>query len=203
MNDHAKNTNDSSVDASSSDSTPSDNMSFSDLYRPVAPALLAWAHARMPVSLLGRMEPHDLVQEVVLRTYERFAQFDPSRSTFRTWMFGIGRNVMLELLRIHIGTKKSNEFGRIDKGYDLGDIPAETTTISRKAAKNEYLLEFIEKIKSLNDQDRELVTIRGLEGRSHEDVAQAMGMSLSATQKKWQRLLDQLNDGSLPTGLFL
>ena len=62
---------------------------------------------------------------------------------------------------------------------------------------------FIARIKALNDKDRELVTIRGLEGRSHVEVANAMGMSVSATQKKWQRLLSELNDGSLPKDLFL
>ncbi len=148
------------------------------------------------------MEPNDLVQEIVLRTYEKFENFDGGRSTFRTWMFGIGRNVMMELIRNHAGTKKSAELKRLDRKFDPKNLPAETTTISRRVAKNEYILEFIEKLKQLDPESRDLVVYRGIEGRSHEEVARILGLSLSAAQKKWQRLLSRLDDGSLPVGLF-
>ena len=72
--------------------------SFGALYAPVAASLVAWSSLRVRRSLRTWIEPQDLAQEAVCRAFERFRTFDPSKGTFRGWLFGIANNVLRESL---------------------------------------------------------------------------------------------------------
>lgn len=59
------------------------------LYLEHGPAIENWAHRRFD----DRQAAEEVVQEVVLAAWRKYAQFDPSRGSERAWMFGIARNV--------------------------------------------------------------------------------------------------------------
>src|ERR1700755_1227983 len=65
------------------------------LYRMYAPELFGFA-----VSALGdRGQAEELVQEVFTRVWRKADTFDPSRASFRTWLYGIARNAIIDLKR--------------------------------------------------------------------------------------------------------
>src|SRR5690242_3121658 len=84
-------------DPSSSDGTR--GAEFERAFAEAAPALYAWAELRIRPSMRARLDPQDLVQEVWLRGARSHARFDASASSFRAWIFKIGKHVMLEAVR--------------------------------------------------------------------------------------------------------
>ena len=65
------------------------------LYRTYGPELYGFA-----VSALGdRGQAEELVQEVFTRVWRKADSFDPQRASFRTWLYGIARNAIIDQKR--------------------------------------------------------------------------------------------------------
>src|ERR671938_566395 len=65
------------------------------LYRTYGPELYGFA-----LSALGdRGQAEELVQEVFTRVWRKAHSFDPARASFRTWLYGIARNAVIDLKR--------------------------------------------------------------------------------------------------------
>ena len=87
---------------------------FAELYDRVAPALYAWACHKIPASRRGRIEVDDVLQEVWCRAHRRFATFteDGGRS-FRGWLFGIGKHVLLDAIRRRVEEATGRRFNSV------------------------------------------------------------------------------------------
>jgi RNA polymerase sigma-70 factor (ECF subfamily) len=65
------------------------------VYRTYGPELYGFA-----VNSLGdRGQAEDLVQEVFTRVWRHADSFDPDRASFRTWLYGIARNAIIDMKR--------------------------------------------------------------------------------------------------------
>src|SRR6478672_4502632 len=65
------------------------------LYRTYGSELYGFA-----VSCLGdRGHAEELVQEVFTRVWRHAGSFDPDKASFRTWLYGIARNAIIDLKR--------------------------------------------------------------------------------------------------------
>src|SRR3954462_3513669 len=65
------------------------------LYREYGPELYGFA-----VSALGdRGQAEELVQEGFTRVWRKAETYDASRASFRTWLYGIARNAIIDLKR--------------------------------------------------------------------------------------------------------
>ena len=65
------------------------------LYRTYGPELYGFA-----VNCLGdRGQAEEVVQDVFTRVWRHADSFDPSRASFRTWLYGIARNAIIDLKR--------------------------------------------------------------------------------------------------------
>ncbi len=155
-----------------------------------APALLAWAHLRVRPGLRAGLDPEDLAQEVGVRAFARFGDFDPARATFRAWLFGFANRVLLEALRELGRGKAMQRPGAADP--TLSQVADSITAVSRRVAKAETFKLFLEQVDGLDDQDRTLLVQIGIEGNTHAEVAAVLGIGEDAARKRWQRLRDRL-----------
>src|SRR5947208_14266069 len=65
------------------------------LYRTYGSELYGFA-----VSALGdRGQAEELVQEVFTRVWRHAQSYDPDKASFRTWLYGIARNAIIDLKR--------------------------------------------------------------------------------------------------------
>src|ERR687885_1894470 len=65
------------------------------LYRTYGPELYGFA-----VNSLGdRQLAEEVVQDVFTRVWRHADSFDPERASFRTWLYGIARNAIIDLKR--------------------------------------------------------------------------------------------------------
>ena len=90
------------------------------LYLEHGPALENWAYGRFG----DRQAAEEVVQEVVLAAWRKYAQFDPARGSERAWMFGIAKNVAATRYRRNrrhlasVSTANTPDDGRDDVELD-------------------------------------------------------------------------------------
>jgi RNA polymerase sigma factor (sigma-70 family) len=191
----------SSGDESSRGDEPGGEASFADLYASVLPSLVAWANLRVPSRLRRFLEPADVVQDVTYRAFSKFDRYDASRAPFRHWFFGVANNVLREtfarLARVTAGAPREPS-----SSGALAEVPEDVTSISKRAARDEGLKRFVARLETLDDDKRKLLIYRGIEGLGHAEVAELLGTTRDAVEKRWQRLVQELEDLRPPPDLF-
>jgi RNA polymerase sigma factor (sigma-70 family) len=162
---------------------------FAELYARTAPAIVVWSRVHVREALRSRLDPEDVLQETAARAWQRFGEFDPQRGTFRNWIFGIARNVLLEALQ-RLGSSSHANAQLATGGLAL--LPDEATSITRSVARRETLANFARRVDALPREEQRLLLYRGLEERTHDEVAQLLNTSVEAAAKRWQRLRERL-----------
>lgn len=169
---------------------------FSALYARVAPSLFAWATLRSRPELRRHVSAEDIVQEVWVRAFASFDQFDPSLGSFRTWVFTIATRHVLNLMR---GLSRRPREEHVPSELSL---PDEATRISQQVARDEALRQFIELARGLDPEDREILMVMGLEGLSAPAAGKLLRVGGEAAKKRWQRLRSRLRDRLPDTHFF-
>jgi RNA polymerase sigma-70 factor (ECF subfamily) len=165
---------------------------FAPLYERLAPALYAWAVLRAPRGV----DPGDLLGETWLCAVRSVHEFDAGRASFRAWIFGIAKKVLLHELRARARRVTASEGRSEDSRVGLEGVPAAVTSLSLRFEREETLARFVERINGLAREERELVLYCGLEGCSCREAATRMGLSEDAALKRWQRLRLELRSSS-------
>ena len=173
--------------------------SFGVLYERIAPALYTWADIRIRRNMRAYLEPGDLVQEVWCRALRAFERFDPETTSFRYWIFRVAKNVLLEAMR-KVGSPafQAQAPGTSTRLLALQQVPEVVTGVSKRLSKHEELGRFRDWVQVLERSDRELLLHHGLEGLTHQEVAERMDLGLDAVTKRWQRLRSKLEQQALP-----
>lgn len=161
---------------------------FADLYRPIAPALYAWAVLRCR-GLEVVLDPDDLVQDSCLDAFRAFDRFDATKGSFRNWLFGVATRVASAALRRGARRHEAVQMTHLET-----DPIAVATTISRRVRRDESIERFLVSARELDDDDRDLLLHRGLEGAPHEAVAALLGISTEAVTKRWHRLRTRIRE---------
>jgi RNA polymerase sigma-70 factor, ECF subfamily len=91
------------------------------LYRTYGSELYGFA-----VSALGdRGQAEELVQEVFTRVWRHAQSFDPDKASFRTWLYGIARNAIIDLKRrqsvrpaLAVHQESEDQQGAVDDAFE-------------------------------------------------------------------------------------
>lgn len=146
-----------------------DNRAYATLFRAITPILKGFI-----VHRLGHVsDADDVVQDILMSIHRASHTYDTARP-FRGWMFAIARH------------RLNDHFRRIYKKGDLPDISLEDLAfeisnpdVTEGEQKYEYVYELLE---SLPEKQRKIVTLMKLEGRTAEETAKTMKMSVSAVK---------------------
>jgi RNA polymerase sigma-70 factor (ECF subfamily) len=174
---------------------------FGELYERVAPAVYSWASLRIRPGLRGRLEPDEIVAETWCRALRKLAQYDPERATFRTWIFGLAKNVLFEALRAFQSPDQASG-SCTARAFALENQPEQVTSFTRRVARQEGLEHFLERVGKLGEEEKTLVVHCGLEGLTCAEAALRMRLEPEAVKKRWQRLRAELIARDLPRDLL-
>lgn len=181
-----------------------DQEKFLRLYERVAPTLYAWAHLRISGALRRGLDPEELMQEVWLRALRNARSFGETGSSFRGWILGIARNVLLEALRrLHPAANPSADDSFTGKLFALDQCPDSITTITTRLSRDEGLRRFLDYVEGMEQEDRRILVHCGLEELTCAETATRLGLTLDATTKRWQRLRERLRDSGVGRQLLL
>jgi RNA polymerase sigma-70 factor (ECF subfamily) len=139
-----------------------------------------WSSARrlgVPDAVLD-----DAVQEVFVIVHRRLSEFE-GRSSMKTWLFGIVRNVSREARRSV--RRKSPHDARpgalADPDLLLADAELQPDRVAERSAENRVLYELLAK---LDDDKREVFVLAELEQFTVPEIAQAVGCNVNTAYSR-------------------
>ncbi len=121
----------------------------------------------------------DAAQDVFLVVHRRLGEFE-GRSTLRTWLFGIVRNV---------ASNRRRTLGRKGGEHPLVDEPATSEPGPHEIAQDRQAAAFVEKfLLGLPEKKRELFVLAELEEMSVPEVAEALSIPLNTAYTRLRRI---------------
>jgi RNA polymerase sigma-70 factor (ECF subfamily) len=153
-----------------------DGEALAELYEVTAPVLLGCV---MRI-LQRRALADEALQDVFVRVWQSAAQFDEYRGRAMAWLVSIARYRAIDILRSERATTVDPAWFNDVLGSDVGATEDESTASSRDVEALEMCLG------QLPSEQRQSLRLAYASGRSHQDIAAALGRPLGSV-KSWIR----------------
>ena len=119
----------------------------------------------------------DLTSKVFFKVLEKLETFNSEKSSFRTWLYTVARNTVID----HYRTQKKNK--NIDDVWDLSSKEKVDDIVE-----NRMQLEKVqEALKDLKIEQREIVLLRVWQGMSYKEIAEVTGSTEAACKMSYSR----------------
>ncbi|MBI4240074.1 MAG: sigma-70 family RNA polymerase sigma factor [Candidatus Rokubacteria bacterium] len=129
----------------------------------------------------------DLLQETFLRVFTHREEYRPT-AAFRTWLFTIARNLLVDQLRQRSGSRELADGEPVELVEDPGATPLQQ-------AEAQELGEWLQAaVLKLSPSQREVLLLSRFAGLSHEEIARITGISPVAVRVTLHRALRRLRD---------
>src|SRR5690606_35592828 len=160
---------------------------FSELFRYFAPRLQAYATRQFG----NEQTAMDLVQETMSNVWHKAHLFKPDRGSAATWIFTIARNIRFDLLR-------KNKYRQYDlSADDLWPVLAETNdSLDHDYALDDDLLlqQLVVYCEQLPVAQRTVIELIYVEGKSQQEVADALEIPLGTVKSRTRLALQKLKE---------
>ncbi|MFW6108543.1 MAG: RNA polymerase sigma factor [bacterium] len=150
--------------------------------------------------MVGRREDaEDLAQEVFVKAYRHIARFE-GRSSFYTWVYSIAVNVVIshrrkQSTRRRQSTVSLDAIVGDDGPFEVMDDAAGPDRVSQQHEVGERIEQAIAQ---LEDDQRDIVVLRDIEGFSYEEIGELLGLPQGTVKSRLHRarlaLREQLED---------
>jgi len=180
-----------------------DRSALGSLLENYRPYLLVLAQRYLDPRLQGRLDPADVVQVTFLEAQRDLDSFrGEDISSMLAWLRNILRNNINSMHQHHLTTKKRSARMEIGFHHSASDsqpgigelIPAETTSPSQRAMKDEAVVELAESMLRLPPMQQEALRLRYMEGWSLKQIADKMQKSEMAVAGLLKRGLQGLRE---------
>jgi RNA polymerase sigma-70 factor (ECF subfamily) len=158
--------------------------------------LLARIH--LDTKLQAKLDPSDLVQQTLLKAYERENQFRGTTDAERAaWLRAILASLIADALRRH-GRQHGDREQSLEEALDQSSarldawLASDRSSPSQNLQRQERLLELAEAMALLPEDQRTALELRHLKGLSVPEVCAEMGKSLPAVAGLLHRGLKKL-----------
>jgi RNA polymerase sigma-70 factor (ECF subfamily) len=156
---------------------------------------------RLDRRLAARVDPSDVVQEVMLEAAQGLAQYWAERPLpFYPWLRRLAWKRLLKLYQHHLAAQK-RAVGREQPGLPLADesvldfagrFVAPGTSPSNRLVREELCARVRDALDALSEADREVLVLRFLEQLSTAETAAVLGTTEGAVKTRQTRALDRL-----------
>ncbi len=171
----------------------------------------ATLHAAAAWRLSGRLravcDPDDLVQEVWTIVLRRLSELDAPRfqstPAFLAFLASTLRNLVNNLLRKHVLRGRPLDASRRDdRATDALDLlRSEVTSVTTRASVGEARAALAAALDRLDDGDRAVIVLRGIEQTSNQDTAVILGVTPNVVATRYRRARARLRS-LLPDSIF-
>lgn len=131
-----------------------------------------------------RAAAEDIVQEAMVRAWNKSDRFDPGRSRFRTWLYRIVVNLCIDQRRRVAPEPLSETFDAVDPGAAADEILAASERDNALAAA----------LRALPGRQRAAMTLVYDEGLSGAEAARILGLSAKAVERLLARARTTLQE---------
>lgn len=155
-------------------------------------------HSRSLFRLAFRMtgneqDAEDMVQETFLRAYKQLHRFD-GRAAFGTWLYRIGANCCLDLLRARRLRKElSCSAAEPEEGPNLLENVVSPEPDPERLTRSGQLAGLLgPALEQLSDTERTAFVLRHYEGHDIEEIARVLGVNKGAAKHSVFRAVQKL-----------
>lgn len=153
-----------------------DRSAYADLFRHFAPLLKAFALSSPGMSSNALAE--EMVQEVMLRIWNRAGTFDSSKASATTWIYTLARNCRIDLLRRKFRVREEVD---VDELWDVGTDPEEPES---GLYQQRIEVDVRAALAELPPEQRVVVSKVYMEGKSHSEVAEELDLPLGTVKSR-------------------
>lgn len=154
---------------------------FSELVRPLLPALRRYAGAFVGAGLDG----DDLAQEALIKAYRLLGSYR-GEAKLSTWLYAVTRSVGLEALR---GAEQQRRRRAAPLGPELPDERDGQEALLNGKGEAERLWSAL---RSLEPEYRAAIVLADIEGLSYEEIAAVEGVPVGTVRSRLSRGRDRL-----------
>jgi RNA polymerase sigma-70 factor, ECF subfamily len=166
------------------------------------PRLRRMVAMRLDPSVKARLDPSDVVQEVLAEAFQKLPTYLKERPvSFYPWLRQIAWQRLVKLHRAHIATNR-----RSVRREDAGTLPLGNQSASQladrlvtsetgptqRAVRSELRQRVRTALDRLSDVDRELLVMRYLEHLTLKEIAETLEITVAATKMRHARALERL-----------
>lgn len=163
-----------------------DRQAFQELFKHFAPLIRSFALANPYGSNPGQFAD-DLVQEVMIKIWNKAGSYDPAMAGASTWIFTIARNCRIDMIR-----KLSRHNYPLDSD-ELFDIEDDNSIAPFQAVQQRnFERELREHMKALPSDQAQIIAKVYMEGKSHNEVAQELNLPLGTVKSRVRLALNKL-----------
>ena len=145
-----------------------DQAALDTLFARYETRLRRWAHGRLPPAARGAMETQDLVQDTLIKVFNRLPAFEPRHpGAFRDYVWTTLWNAIRDIARTQA---RRGPVDAIDS-----DIPSPAPSPLEEAMGSEVFARYEAAMERLRPEEREAVIARVELGLSHAEVAESLG----------------------------
>lgn len=130
----------------------------------------------------SQQDAEDVLQETFLRAYKQLPRFE-SRANFSTWLHRIAVNCSIDLIRGRPHRESAFDTPDLEHvGPAFESTDSSGTSPERLMLSTEVQERIGEAMRDLSPMERAAFTLRHFEGRSIEEISQALGLKTNATK---------------------
>ncbi|MCG3171114.1 MAG: ECF RNA polymerase sigma factor RpoE [Pseudomonadales bacterium] len=161
-----------------------DRQAYAEIFRHFAPLLKCFALSSPGMSSNALAE--ELVQEVMLKIWNRACTFDASKASATTWIYTLARNCRIDLLR-----KKHRVREEVDVD-ELWDLGTEDDLLESEVQQQRAEVDVRESLEALPAEQRQIINKVYMEGKSHTEVAEELGLPLGTVKSRVRLAMSKL-----------
>lgn len=159
---------------------------------------------RLDDRVRGRVDPDDVLQEAYIELARRLPEFlqAPNVSVF-IWMRQLTYQILIGIQRRHFGQKRdprhevTHAFSPDPNATSLSILSAfaeQMTSPSQALMREEELQQLRQMLEGMDEVDREVLALRHFEQLSNNQIAEALGISITAASNRYVRAMLRLSE---------
>jgi RNA polymerase sigma-70 factor (ECF subfamily) len=162
-----------------------DRRAFAQLFNHFAPLLKSFAQASRHEGWFPGLS-EDLVQEVMIKVWQKSASYNPQKASATTWIYTVARNCRIDMLR-----RKSNTQHLPLDNEDFWHEADEDTpvTLMRQKRSEDKVQTSLAKLPKEQD---EILRKVYLEGKSHAEASNELGLPLGTVKSRVRLALQKM-----------
>ena len=174
---------------------------LADQFAAARPALRRMVALRMSAAMTARIDASDVLQEAFLEADRRLPEFISSPGiSVMTWLRQVTRQTLASLCRRHFDSecrdvrRETQLLAPLDTESMVAELEESMASPHSVVAGLESREKLLTVIASMDEQDRDVLSMRALEERSFAEIAEELGISRDAAMKRFQRAIIRLGE---------
>jgi len=155
---------------------------FTEVYDCYFRAIYLYVAAR-----LGTGPAEDIAAETFAVAFGQRDRFDPARGGLRPWLFGIATNLVARHRRA-----EARRYRALARARDMPSVDSHEDRVVAKVAARRLLPQLLAALAALSQGERDVVLLVAVSQLSHEEVAQALGISAGTVGSRLSRARKRL-----------